>query len=686
MKKLLLLISCVLSAIVAHAAVVGSLNPPVICETMANDSFAGEVIDMPGVRPIWSGSKIIVSYDEDVPQEMVGAFDFATKIWEEVLPPTLPITVRVELSKTMRGKSKISTVLPMKLQGVSTNYKDCSLPFTAIKAISMKDYNVNGRAALIDPRDLAVVSDSTDIVISYNPNVIEDFSFNLDAELEADKYDFVSLALRDIALGLGFAHQIRGSKITEKISYPPSRELTPYEKLLQNILGTDESMAYQKAMSDTLSVFGNKLYTPNPFETGKSLQYFVADESTTIGRLLRHDFSKGYIMRDITYPTVRSNGTVENGWDYFFKYAFEWVNDLFTGNGTGEIEEDIPEDKTLPFKGQVTFDLSDEAFSDYSLPENEEFSLSSLDDWEYDFGEDFDRAPIDPLPYSLRSPIIHEDLGTYYVISAQLKDGTWDNLETPLSDGKGYTFSYGEPTFTVDMDALTHSYPIDQYARTVDGGLKYRLVKRNGSVCYRQNFKVQYFTRSYTPQNAKIKYTKVYDGVQSANMESLSLDSEKYTVDVQIGISNLEGTTSVEVEQFDGDSEVPFYYDVDDFRKGYFVANLFSWVDTKLTLICYNENGYSESNTIIIPALGKKLNTISYKLNGESISIYGLNEINVANNNVRYSISTPLNSLSTQQGMINSERSINISSLPKGMYILSVMENGKMISSFKFAK
>lgn len=131
MKHILPLIFSVLSALIAQAIVVEPLTPPAVCETMANDSFAGEVIDMPGTRPIWSGSKIIVSYDQDVPQEMIGAFDFATKLWEEVLPTTLPITMRVELSQTMRGKSKISTVLPMKLNGYSTNYTDCSLPFSA---------------------------------------------------------------------------------------------------------------------------------------------------------------------------------------------------------------------------------------------------------------------------------------------------------------------------------------------------------------------------------------------------------------------------------------------------------------------------------------------------------------------------------------------------------------------------
>ena len=72
-------------------------------ENFVTETFKGVNIEMPGYREINSGSKIIVSYGEDCPAEMRGAFEYAVKLWEEVLPMTLPIKIKVGIESVRGG-------------------------------------------------------------------------------------------------------------------------------------------------------------------------------------------------------------------------------------------------------------------------------------------------------------------------------------------------------------------------------------------------------------------------------------------------------------------------------------------------------------------------------------------------------------------------------------------------------
>ena len=71
-------------------------------ENYANEVFKGVNIVLPNYRQINSGSKLVVTYEGDWPEEMVGAFEYAAKLWEEVLPLTLPIKITAKL-EPIRG-------------------------------------------------------------------------------------------------------------------------------------------------------------------------------------------------------------------------------------------------------------------------------------------------------------------------------------------------------------------------------------------------------------------------------------------------------------------------------------------------------------------------------------------------------------------------------------------------------
>ena len=651
-----------------------------ICENPANDAFANVLIELPKVRDMWSGSKIIVTYQGDWPEEMIGAFEYAVKLWEEVLPMTIPISINANLSTIRGSKPTLSTIEMNTLECTSESMSAYRLPYSAIKSISLKDYNYNEREGLLSgDSGLNEILERPDISITYNIDMLDQFSFNLDEEIEETKYDFVSLALRDIALGLGFSINISANNNTKQIRYPKNKP-TPYESWIISLLGDDLSEAYVKATNGSFNLGGKlNLYAPDPFVIGESLQYYIHDDSHVISRLLSHEFSKGYIMRDITYNATDYTGVRINGWDSFFTKNFEWTYGIFTGSNESKIEESGSIETEIPYKGNFTFDFSETT----SLSEYNKESIIE------DQSEHVVVSQITPRgtnnlycsPYSFHDiPVSGTIFGAYYVLSAQLKDGTWDHLFTQQT----YDNS---STITINVDDLTHNYPIEEYTRTTSGGLKYRLIKkteeRTASYAKKTNFDVKYFTRSYSPQAAKIKYSKIHN---EENM-SKARTSDEYYIDVEIGIRNIEGTTAIEVEQYDGDESLPFYYDVEDFRKGYFVANLDRECTTKLSVTSYNINGSTKSETIIIPAIGYPEDNITYNLNNNFIKVNGFRDSQIANNKVTYAISSPANMFSSNQtGILNEDRIIDTSSLPSGIYIISLSLEGSKKSNLKFIK
>lgn len=83
--------------------------------TLTSDNYATEVfkgvfIEMPDYRTINSGTKLRVTYEDDCPMELIGAFEHAVKIWEEVLPVALPINVTVKLGAIRGSGNTLSRV------------------------------------------------------------------------------------------------------------------------------------------------------------------------------------------------------------------------------------------------------------------------------------------------------------------------------------------------------------------------------------------------------------------------------------------------------------------------------------------------------------------------------------------------------------------------------------------------
>lgn len=234
----------------------------------------------------------------------------------------------------------------------------------------------------------------------------------------------------------------------------------------------------------------------------------------------------------------------------------------------------------------------------------------------------------------------------------------------------------------------------DNYARSTSGGLKYRLTKctqyydrLNGGVYH--SYRVKYFTRDFTPQKANIKFSKIHntiDSKQNSYRSFVSTTDDDYFVDVEIGLSNVEGATRVVVEQLDEGETMPFLYEIEDFRKGYFIANLDRELKTNLTVIAYNDNGQRRSNTITIEPVGSQTNSIDIKYLENIIQIDGLNEKLLETRRFQYSL-TRLNELSVSEDIkIITSNSIDVSSALSGIYVLNLYKDSEKIRTFKFSK
>lgn len=522
------------------------------------------------------------------------------------------------------------------------------------------------------------IFNNPDITIYYYSDKLNQLDFSLDGQPDADKYDFVTLALRDIAIGLGFTTSFTAN-INEGKLENKGVSSKPFESLIMSQLNSDPYVAYQMATKGSLKipVYGQDItlyaYAPNPWVNGQSLRFLIPDDNP-ISKLLAYDFGKGYVMHDLTGID----------WDDLFTWALDWYADSpsGTGNVSGSYEWSGTSEDKLPFRGNVNLT------SLASANINEDSVLSATDSEDDMFNESNDnnstRATDFDLPisqycmkYDSSSPDGPQNRKT--TISVLKKDGSWDCVLA----------SQSLPS-NLKIEDLKLNYDESEYARGTTGGLRYRITTCNvKSSWYSQTYDycTKYYTRDFTPQKALIKYDS--RTATPAQAKTRGIDVEDWFVDVNVGIANIEGTTRVIVEQLDEGEELPFQYEVEDFRKGYFTANLDRECDTQLTVICYNDNGYQRSNTISIPAIGYSSSNGNLTLQnyGTYIQINGLSEQHLERGEWTYSIQNLTTSTAVIKTSPLHSNQIDVAELPSGIYVLTLTDNsGQTTRSMKFAK
>ena len=263
-----------------------------------------------------------------------------------------------------------------------------------------------------------------------------------------------------------------------------------------------------------------------------------------------------------------------------------------------------------------------------------------------------------------------------FSISFLLKNGTWDCVYNTimLIDDE------------IDYSDLDFHYDKDQYAYTIDGKLRLRITRCKFDYFYGNHYKTQskYYVMNEVPQKAKMKMSHVIPDYY-----------DEYIRDIKIGVKNLEGTTRIVVSQwFEGD-DYPFNYEVSDFEKGYFIASVDKEFESTFRITSYNAYGYTQSDTIVIPPLEPATDlclNFTYK-NGyiqftpQSSRMVGKKFIK------NYDIFR----LCSLEGKSFSEKNMNtmavlednridVSSLPTGLYTITVYDTRGGKYRFKFRK
>lgn len=106
----------------------------------ASESIIKKNIGLPIIRPIYGGTKILTEFEGNWPYEIKGAFEYACKIWEEAMPTTFPIKIRVILDdkSTQYANKPVYSKILIKTTETPTyrtdSYYTDLAPWTQVKA------------------------------------------------------------------------------------------------------------------------------------------------------------------------------------------------------------------------------------------------------------------------------------------------------------------------------------------------------------------------------------------------------------------------------------------------------------------------------------------------------------------------------------------------------------------------
>lgn len=636
MKKILLFVACM--AVYLHGFSQIAVNTTTDLSNYTNTCNYG----LPVVRSVNGGAKILVDYEGDWPNYMKSAFQYACEIWEEVMPTTIPIHITAIMEESADGSDVLSEVEYLKypienpVSPMSVKAQLKSLIYNDMVRYVNHNYADSVNLDFFQNEDIAITY--------YKDNIDENCSFWLSNTCDSGKYDFVTIVLRDIAKGFGLVWEVN-----LKIQSIAKNNLTPFQQYIDNALMpyTTRLQALNKATQGTLVISTDDnvtytLYAPTQWKQLVSLSFFVPNSTKKVTRLMRYDFGRETLVRNLNDADAK----------WFFRSLLKWED---YGIATGFDGYEVT--------GTTTSDIIDIDNGSISLTAN-----TNLRNTHPSFIVNNAVGHSKSVNYN-QNFYVYRFSPTYYgfggwTISVMKNDGSWDLL-------------YTQPTGTtldVNISDLNLSN-LSNYSITCDGYLRCRVVYYDEYNAILQEY---HYLINCPPRKATMKKDKVLPVI------------DEYMRDVVIGLGNLEGVTRIVVEQKD-EGDVPFYYEVSDFKKGYFVATLDKELSSTFRVRTYNTKGNVWSNTYTIPALSPLANGFCpiYKVSNDIILISPKAERLKDLNLYRHYKISRLSFLATKmvcEGEIDSKGSIDISNLESGTYALRVTDVDGNLHEMKFTK
>ena len=622
---------------------------------------------VPEIRPIGGGTKFRITYGGDWAEEMRGAFEYACRIWEETLPPCLPFTIHAEIAELDgANKNALSKAAYAALDGIGTAKSGLLVPVAQIKRVSLLESETgmpaSFGAALSRGKNVhgSLFDESTpDITLTYNKSKLDEFDFTL-GEVAADKYDFVTLVLRDIAYGLGFGNRFSKNSEDNALAAVAGAP-TFYENRIWEALGSrDLQQAYANATSGYVDLGEYRLYAPETWSDGVSLKTFIPDGSQ-IGALLTNEFAKGYMHR----------GLDAGAWHELTETLLNWRTD----GSSSTADADGTTETVMPYNGSISFTFGDGAKS--VLVEKSRLKKMVLNSGNNPTVEQMCR-----LLHPFYKPDANACSGQGWTVALLLDDGQWDvvykNITTAPSD-----------QLDISMSDLNFHYDKEKYARNCDGHLRARVTQckevtdhyYGPKMCYT----IQYFNMDYLPQTIEMGVCEL--GASAPAQQTLAAEPRATgSVNVKVGMRNLEGITRVVIEVKREGFRLPTRFDVSDFNKGYFVTTIDNDRKTTFTAIGYNANGSTRSLPITVNPVAAETQRFTMNLTGDVIALSENLEGDVPLTSYMIMPLQAKSTASVKEGSLDGGNTISVAELPKGYYVLTCSDAEGEKYSFKFAR
>lgn len=659
MKRLLLLLF-VLGLVTSSHAQEGEFETV----SLGADFFRKEVLPKPIVREVVGGTVIQVQYEGDEWEqnlERKSAFEYACRLLEEQMPTVLPLKIKAKFGK-LRGnnviaKTALRTDTCNMSPGGGTFLKRVVRPTIKYR---FRDNGLEGIKVSLD------YFDEPDGDITFSEDDI--FSYSLDS-VEEDRYDFVTIVLRELCKTFGFYFSPRGDNANRILDFEKQDLLLYDEKALLPdfdiyIQDYNPISAYNRATSGNATIafdsYGNEygLYSPSIFENGRSLSYFKADETNNETKLMQPELPRGTSIRNI------------GKWFRPFLKAMGWYTDIPVGGGGGGQGDatSTSTDKVEAYGQELAFNKNSKNNNVNSIVSynylNEMYQSSNDDVYDY-ISQYWTYPYLNLVPeYPL--------LG--WSISILQKDGTWDVVKTANTMFSEIKFSTSEIDLVKSLD----------YIRSSDGSLRCKLVHVEEDYYYGKPLPnmctfARHFLLDYLPQKPQLAFSKVMPQTRTSN--------DDYYADVKIAFKNVEGTESIMVEQLEEGSPVPFTFYVEDINAGYFIASVDKEYSTTFRLRAMNKNGETISEQLLVAPLVPPTYTLNSRVGKNVISLELRNsrKKNISKVITDYKVLDLNSSMIIQEGKVI-DNNIDINSLSKGIYGLQVAdEDGKSYNT-KFIK
>lgn len=326
---------------------------------VVSDNYVGYTKDIQLIRRINGGTVIIPEFDSSCPEEIKGPFAYACKIVEEYMPTCMPLRVQVScepLDDFSFGSSSITVSNVRTYTPNPDDYDDCAkenMPLCKLKGLIVGEMGYNEYQSHFDLiPDIAFLTENPDITITYNSQMLAHMSFSLELTGN-DKFDFVSLVIRDLLRGLGISSNFIYNPYTKELNRPTFM-MTAFEKTIDNALGSniDSKTRLTNATKGSLKLSYNAsksltLYAPNVWTPGMSLNYFIPQDDCDVSQSLSYNFGRGTVSRSLS-----------DGYnDFIFRDLLGWKPNILVSTGGQGYKASGSTSLCMPYNGAININF-----------------------------------------------------------------------------------------------------------------------------------------------------------------------------------------------------------------------------------------------------------------------------------------------------------------------------------------